>query len=97
MRSRTIPFEYDPSTPSRAITAAGMKSAYSPKRPRAASLLVSPLDADDYASIHEPDPRDMPPQARRGGPKIGRNDLCPCGSRKKFKRRYLHQTPTSPD
>jgi hypothetical protein len=59
--------------------------------------LAAPLDAEDYASIHEPDPRDTPPQARRGGPKIGRNDPCPCGSGKKFKRCCLHQTPTSPD
>jgi hypothetical protein len=59
--------------------------------------LAAPLDAGDYASIHEPDPRDTPPQARRGGPKIGRNDPCPCGSGKKFKRCCRHQTPRSPD
>jgi preprotein translocase subunit SecA len=28
----------------------------------------------------------MPPPASRAAPKIGRNDLCPCGSGKKFKK-----------
>jgi uncharacterized protein len=28
---------------------------------------------------------DMNPTYRRMGPKVGRNDLCPCGSGKKFK------------
>src|SRR4051794_22345490 len=28
----------------------------------------------------------MPPPATRAAPKIGRNDLCPCGSGKKFKK-----------
>ena len=35
-----------------------------------------------------PQPRSLPPQApvRREGPKIGRNDPCPCGSGQKFKK-----------
>jgi uncharacterized protein len=28
----------------------------------------------------------LPPQPRRNAPKVGRNDLCPCGSGKKYKR-----------
>jgi preprotein translocase subunit SecA len=35
-----------------------------------------------------PQPRSLPPQppARPEGPKIGRNDPCPCGSGQKFKK-----------
>jgi preprotein translocase subunit SecA len=38
-------------------------------------------------SRRPPAPRVMAQQpARREGPKIGRNDLCPCGSGQKFKK-----------
>jgi len=30
--------------------------------------------------------RPPPPQQKREGDKVGRNDLCPCGSGKKYKR-----------
>src|SRR6185312_2086738 len=33
-----------------------------------------------------PRPQAMPAQVRREGPKVGRNDLCPCGSGQKFKK-----------
>src|SRR6266851_4613967 len=36
----------------------------------------------------------MPPPASRAAPKIGRNDLCPCGSGKKFKK--CHGASDSP-
>jgi uncharacterized protein YecA (UPF0149 family) len=42
--------------------------------------------ARDLGDIGAPDP-DMPSlEARFGGGKVGRNDLCPCGSGQKFKR-----------
>src|SRR6266851_1714696 len=37
----------------------------------------------------------MPPPASRAAPKIGRNDLCPCGSGKKFKK--CHGATGAPD
>ncbi|HMI83450.1 MAG TPA: preprotein translocase subunit SecA [Polyangiaceae bacterium] len=37
----------------------------------------------------------LPPPASRGAPKIGRNDLCPCGSGKKFKK--CHGTSDAAD
>jgi preprotein translocase subunit SecA len=55
----------------------------------------SELEADDQApGASSPPPRRAPPQqpravvqpARREGPKIGRNDPCPCGSGQKFKK-----------
>jgi preprotein translocase subunit SecA len=52
----------------------------------------SELEADSQAASAPP-PRRAPPQpraiaqpARREGPKIGRNDPCPCGSGQKFKK-----------
>ena len=42
--------------------------------------------ARDVGSVGAPDP-DMPSlEAQFGGRKVGRNDPCPCGSGKKFKR-----------
>ena len=29
--------------------------------------------------------KSIPPTVRREGPKVGRNDACPCGSGKKYK------------
>jgi preprotein translocase subunit SecA len=54
----------------------------------------SELDADDQAPAASPPPPRRAPQparaiaqpARREGPKIGRNDPCPCGSGQKFKK-----------
>lgn len=40
------------------------------------------LDAHDYWL----DKRLTPPPMRRAGPKVGRNDPCPCGSGKKYKQ-----------
>jgi uncharacterized protein YecA (UPF0149 family) len=40
-------------------------------------------------------PRSRGP-VRRAGPKIGRNDPCPCGSGLKFKRCCLHSSRQSP-
>lgn len=57
--------------------------------------LATPLCTDDYAGIHEPESHGTPSEARREGSKVGRNDPCPCGSGKKFKRCCLHQPRTS--
>jgi preprotein translocase subunit SecA len=47
--------------------------------------------ADDESSLPRPSTRPQParvsaPPVRREGPKIGRNDPCPCGSGQKFKK-----------
>ena len=44
-----------------------------------------PEPADDPAPLHNPAQDPVVP-IRRESPKIGRNDLCPCGSSKKYKR-----------
>ena len=44
-----------------------------------------PEPADDSAPLHRPAQDPVVP-IRREGPKIGRNDVCPCGSGKKHKR-----------
>lgn len=56
--------------------------------------LATPLDADERTSIQEHERAGTSPQTRRDSPKVGRNDPCPCGSGKKFKRCCLHQTRT---
>ncbi|HEX3769581.1 MAG TPA: SEC-C metal-binding domain-containing protein, partial [Polyangiaceae bacterium] len=38
-----------------------------------------------------------PPPSRREGPKIGRNDLCPCGSGQKFKKCHGSALDDEPD
>jgi uncharacterized protein YecA (UPF0149 family) len=40
---------------------------------------------------------EKPPTFRREGPKIGRSDPCPCGSRKKFKHCCLGKAPAAAD
>ena len=51
-----------------------------------------PEPAEDSAHLHNPaqapDPEPVPPvvSIRSEGPKVGRNDLCPCRSGKKYKR-----------
>ena len=53
--------------------------------------LQDDIDAvgDDYAAnekdYHDPTPAVKQDPVRRMEPKIGRNDLCPCGSGKKYK------------
>ncbi|MGH7789114.1 MAG: SEC-C metal-binding domain-containing protein [Candidatus Binatia bacterium] len=46
---------------------------------------------------HEPGPAQEP--VRRAEPKVGRNDPCPCGSGKKFKKCHalVAATPAAPD
>ncbi len=55
---------------------------------------VEPDKLEDISDI------DRAMQARRPAqqlaPKVGRNDSCPCGSGKKFKKCCAGQTPTNP-
>jgi len=44
-----------------------------------------------------PGPGDQGSPVHREGPKIGRNDQCPCGSGRKFKRCCLGKTSAEPD
>lgn len=52
------------------------------------------FDDDEYNEVHEVDPPNYEPSAgsgcgqpyRREQPKVGRNDPCPCGSGKKYKK-----------
>ena len=48
----------------------------------------APAGDDDSAPrpSARPQPRVSTPPVRRDGPKIGRNDPCPCGSGQKFKK-----------
>jgi hypothetical protein len=78
-----------------------------PETPRAmhnfaqAPLNLKDLSPNPAAPVHSPaqaetDPAGEEPPSlstfRREGPKLGRNDLCPCGSGKKFKRCCLGKT-----
>jgi preprotein translocase subunit SecA len=49
---------------------------------------VEGAEEPEAPAPRRPQPRSLPPQApaRREGPKIGRNDPCPCGSGQKFKK-----------
>ena len=50
-------------------------------------------DEDEYEDEDEDDIWDTPLEPiRRETPKIGRNDPCPCGSKKKYKRCCLNVT-----
>jgi uncharacterized protein YecA (UPF0149 family) len=40
----------------------------------------------DHEHEHEHDHGPRPEPVRRAEPKVGRNDLCPCGSGRKFKK-----------
>jgi len=42
--------------------------------------------ASDIAEKNKMPPIELPKPVRRELPKVGRNDLCPCGSNKKFKQ-----------
>ena len=53
-----------------------------------------PEPSEDHSPA--PDPRPLAPAAN-GRPKIGRNDLCPCGSGLKFKRCCLGKIKLEPD
>lgn len=44
---------------------------------------TEPIPADTWPKAPKPEPRYAEP---RGGPKVGRNDPCPCGSGRKFKK-----------
>ena len=54
----------------------------------------SPLSPEGFAWVYEAlgddagAPPQLPPQPVHTGPKVGRNDPCPCGSGKKYK--YCH-------
>jgi preprotein translocase subunit SecA len=43
-------------------------------------------EAEPPRASRKPPPRVVAPPQQRGGPKIGRNDPCPCGSGQKFKK-----------
>ena len=44
------------------------------------------VSGDDYEGYDEiPEYEEKPEPVRRDAPKVGRNDLCPCGSGKKYK------------
>ena len=49
---------------------------------------------DDYAANENDynDPSPVKQEPVRVGPKVGRNDLCPCGSGKKFKNCHGRET-----
>jgi preprotein translocase subunit SecA len=40
----------------------------------------------EHKSVTEPDVQEKPASVQRSGPKVGRNDACPCGSGKKYKQ-----------
>ncbi|MFT7260405.1 MAG: preprotein translocase subunit SecA [Glaciecola sp.] len=40
----------------------------------------------EHKSVTEPDAQEKPASVQRSGPKVGRNDACPCGSGKKYKQ-----------
>jgi len=51
--------------------------------------------ADEFINAFTPGvkmPASKPQQARRMLPKIGRNELCPCGSGKKYKKCCMEAT-----
>ena len=58
------------------------------KREQIIALMAAGLrNAYEYfRKQREPDPNDLVPESRRTTPKIGRNDPCPCGSGKKYKK-----------
>ena len=66
----------------------GLRTKRSTPRPRL-DLLGSPLDLDSFAGkgVLDDNSRQFPV---RNAVKIGRNDPCPCGSGKKFKKCCLH-------
>ena len=49
------------------------------------SKIVHKTAQSPVAPVHTPEPS-VPQTIRRDHPKVGRNDVCPCGSGKKFKR-----------
>ena len=64
------------------------QAALSLEDPEAAALAAQSPDlqrgSDDSSGVPS-DADDVISQVRRSGPKVGRNDPCPCGSGKKFK------------
>ncbi|MGH7271990.1 MAG: SEC-C metal-binding domain-containing protein [Polyangiaceae bacterium] len=59
----------------------------------AALVGVEPDKAEDLTDIERTLLARTPPRA---APKIGRNDPCPCGSGKKFKKCCVDQAPRLP-
>jgi hypothetical protein len=59
----------------------GMESALSSLEQRALPVMEEPPDIE------------VPPEPLRAGPRVGRNDPCPCGSGKKYKKCCLRQAP----
>ncbi len=73
----------DTGLPVRDRTQTGANLGFEAKLWAAADALRNNMDAAEYkAPASEP--------AHRSEPRIGRNDPCPCGSGKKFKKCCLH-------
>jgi SWIM/SEC-C metal-binding protein len=49
-------------------------------------VLIAGVEPDKTEDISDLDRALHPPEPVRGSPKVGRNDQCPCGSGKKFKK-----------
>jgi hypothetical protein len=56
-----------------------------PRKPRP-DLEIPDWPGPDLSGSELSETESEPPQPRVSGPKIGRNDLCPCGSGKKYKK-----------
>ena len=85
-------FEADPSTPFGMIGLADFVDSYE----RIAGSLPHPLRArvEHVRAVWEAQRAAGAPSAART--KVGRNDPCPCGSGKKFKKCCLGKTPSAP-
>jgi transposase-like protein len=59
--------------------------------PEATASAEEPLSAPEIVHNSAQPPNPPAETIRRASPKIGRNDLCPCGSGKKFKRCCLNE------
>jgi preprotein translocase subunit SecA len=54
--------------------------------PQAAEALLGPMPAKQRAVHTNRDGEEPAKPKQREEPKVGRNDLCPCGSGKKYKK-----------
>jgi HEAT repeat protein len=70
-----------------------IRAAQQPQRDRLAALLEGAVGRMDLASSPVRGARALAPELRpaRAAPKVGRNDPCPCGSGKKYKKCCLEK------
>ena len=54
--------------------------------PEYAQKLLGPVPGEQKRALHTNLGNDEPKKPARGDTKVGRNEICPCGSGKKFKR-----------